>query len=108
MSALLGPWGLLVIAGLLEIVWALALKASDGFTRPWPTAITAIGAIASFFLLAQALRDLPAGTGYAVWTGIGALGVAILGAIWFGEAVNALKVAGVLLIVAGIAALKLA
>lgn len=108
MSQLLGPWGLLVVAGLLEIVWALALKASDGFTRPWPTAITVLGAIASFFLLAQALKDLPAGTGYAVWTGIGALGVAILGVVWFGEAVNGLKIAGVLLIVAGIAALKLA
>lgn len=103
-----GPWWVLLIAGLLEIVWAIALKSSDGFTRLWPTVITIVGAFASFFLLAQALRELPAGTAYAVWTGIGALGVAILGVIWFGEAVTPMRVGGILLIVAGIAALKLA
>lgn len=107
MSLSVGPWGLLLIAGLLEVVWAIALKSSDGFTRFWPTAITIVGAFASFFLLAQALRELPAGTAYAVWTGIGALGVAILGVIWFGEGVTPLRVAGILLIVTGIAALKL-
>jgi len=103
-----GPWAILALAGLLEVVWAVALKSSDGFTRLWPSVITTIGAIASFVLLAQALRQLPAGTAYAVWTGIGALGVAILGVIWFGEAVTPLRVAGIALIVAGIAALKLA
>lgn len=108
MSLPFGPWTLLFVAGLLEIVWAIALKTSDGFTRPWPTIVTALGAFASFFLLAQALRELPAGTAYAVWTGIGALGVAIIGVVWFGELVSPLKVAGVLLIVGGIAALKLA
>ncbi|MCA2012670.1 multidrug efflux SMR transporter [Cereibacter sphaeroides] len=104
----MGPWGLLALAGILEVIWALALKASDGFSRPLPTVVTIVGAAASFFLLAQALKDLPAGTAYAVWTGIGAMGVAILGVIWFGEAINAFKIAGILLIVAGITALKLA
>ena len=103
-----GAWGVLVVAGLLEIVWAVALKASDGFSRPTPTIITVIAVFASFFLLASALKTLPAGTAYAVWTGIGALGVAVLGVIWFGEAVTPLRVAGIMLIVAGIAALKLA
>jgi len=103
-----GPWTVLLLAGLLEIVWAVSLKASDGFTRVAPTLVTVVAAFASFFLLAQALRELPAGTAYAVWTGIGALGVAILGVIWFGEAVTPLRVAGILLIVAGIAALKIA
>ncbi len=103
-----GPWTLLAVAGVLEIVWAIALKSSDGFARFWPTAVTIVAAFASFFLLAQSLRELPAGTAYAVWTGIGALGVAILGVVWFGEAVTPLRVGGILLIVAGIGALKLA
>lgn len=103
-----GPWALLIAAGVLEVVWATALKASDGFSRRGPTALCIVAVLASFFLLARALKDLPAGTAYAVWTGIGALGVAILGVIWFGEALNPLKIGGVLLIVAGIAALKLA
>ena len=98
-----GPWALLIAAGVLEVVWATALKASDGFSRRGPTALCIVAVLASFFLLARALKDLPAGTAYAVWTGIGALGV-----IWFGEALNPLKIGGVLLIVAGIAALKLA
>ncbi|WP_221931919.1 quaternary ammonium compound efflux SMR transporter SugE [Paracoccus sp. M683] len=102
------PWMVLVIAGLLEIVWALALKASDGFTRLMPSVVTVIAAAASFWLLAAAMRHLPAGTAYAVWTGIGALGVAILGILWLGESVAPLKIAGIALIVAGIAALKLA
>ncbi|WP_127105110.1 DMT family transporter [Pararhodobacter zhoushanensis] len=103
-----GPWALLFAAGLLEIVWAVALKASDGFTRKGPTALTVVAAAASFYLLARAMRDLPAGTAYAVWTGIGALGVAILGMIWFGDAATPLRIGGIVLIVAGIMALKLA
>jgi len=102
------PWALLGIAGLLEVAWALGLKYSDGFTKPWPSALTLIGATASFFILAQAMKTLPVGTAYAVWTGIGALGTAILAVFLFAEPVNALRVAGILLIVAGIAALKLA
>lgn len=104
----MNPWALLGIAGLLEVAWALGLKYSDGFTKPWPSALTLIGATASFFILAQAMKTLPVGTAYAVWTGIGALGTAILAVFLFAEPVNALRIAGILLIVAGIAALKLA
>lgn len=104
----MGPWGILVIAGLFEIVWAMGLKYSDGFSKPIPSVITIVGAIASFWLLSNAMKDLPAGTAYAVWTGIGALGVATLGIFLLGETVNPLRLAGIGLIVAGIIALKLA
>lgn len=104
----MNPWVLLTLAGLLECAWALGLKYSDGFTRPIPSALTLIGATASFFMLAQAMKALPVGTAYAVWTGIGALGTAILAVYLFSEPVNTLRVLGVGLIVAGIAALKLA
>ncbi|AUH64718.1 quaternary ammonium compound efflux SMR transporter SugE [Paracoccus zhejiangensis] len=104
----MNPWVLLTLAGLLEVVWALSLKYSDGFTRLVPSIVTIIAAAASFWLLAAALRHLPAGTAYAVWTGIGALGVAVLGILWLGESTAPLKLAGIGLIVAGIAALKLA
>ncbi|HEV2820262.1 MAG TPA: multidrug efflux SMR transporter, partial [Solirubrobacteraceae bacterium] len=72
-------WVLLVIAGVLEAVWALALKESDGFSRPGPTVVFVVAGLVSIVLLALALRDLPVGTGYAVWTGIGAVGTAIAG-----------------------------
>lgn len=101
-------WFTLLIAGLFEIVWALGLKYSEGFTRLWPSVITILGAIASFVLLSSAMKNLPAGTAYAVWTGIGALGVATLGIFLFGEQVNLLRVLGIGFIVAGIIALKLA
>ncbi|MBD3787263.1 MAG: multidrug efflux SMR transporter [Sphingomonadales bacterium] len=104
----MNPWLLLTIAGLLEVAWALGLKYSDGFTKLVPSVLTLIGATASFFILAQAMKTLPVGTAYAVWTGIGALGTAILAVFLFAEPVNAMRVVGVLLIVAGIAALKLA
>lgn len=104
----MNAWIVLVMAGLLEVVWALALKYSDGFSRPLPSVITLVAAAASFWLLAHAMRSLPAGSAYAVWTGIGAIGVAIFGVIWLGESASALKIAGIALIVAGIAALKLA
>lgn len=104
----MGPWGILVIAGILEVVWALGLKYSEGFTRLWPSVITLVGAAASFWLLSHAMKTLPAGTAYAVWTGIGALGVAIFGMILLGEGVTPLRLAGIGLIVAGIVALKLA
>lgn len=104
----MNPWVMLGLAGLLEVVWAIGLKYSDGFTRPVPTAVTVIGAAASFWLLSTAMKTLPAGTAYAVWTGIGALGVAVIGMVFLHESVAPLKLAGIALIVAGIAALKLA
>lgn len=102
------PWVALVLAGLLEVVWAIGLKYSDGFTRLWPSVITIIGAFASFWLLAYAMKTLPTGTAYAIWVGIGALGVAILGIALFGESASLGRLAGIGLIVAGIIALKLA
>ncbi|GGH42845.1 QacE family quaternary ammonium compound efflux SMR transporter [Frigidibacter albus] len=102
------PWALVLIAGVLEVGWALGLKWSDGFTKLVPTALTIIGALASFFLLAQAMKSLPVGTAYAVWTGIGALGTATLGMALFGEPATLVRIAGVALIVSGIIALKLA
>jgi quaternary ammonium compound-resistance protein SugE len=99
-------WGILFVAGLCEIAWAVGLKYTDGFTRAVPTAmvITAMGA--SVWLLAIALRTIPVGTGYAVWTGIGAVGTAILGMVLFGEPRDALRLGCILLIVAGIVGLK--
>jgi quaternary ammonium compound-resistance protein SugE len=101
-------WVWLVAAGGLEIVWAIALKQSAGFTRLAPSIVFVVAGIASLVFLAQALKSIPLGTGYAVWTGIGAVGTAFYG-IWFlGEATDALRLASIVLIVAGIAGLKLA
>ena len=100
-------WVWLVLAGLLEIVWAIGLKFTDGFTRLWPSVITVAAMIASVYFLAIAVRTIPIGTGYAVWTGIGAVGVAILGMILFGEPRTLLRIGSILLIVAGIVGLKL-
>jgi quaternary ammonium compound-resistance protein SugE len=107
-AALANPWVLLVLAGLCEVGWALGLKASDGFTRPGPTLMTLAGALLSFWLLAQAMKSLPVGTAYAVWTGIGAVGTAILAVVLLGEPMGALRALGIGLIVAGIVALRLA
>ena len=104
----MSPWVLVAAAGVLEVFWAIALKYADGFTRFWPSVAAVLGAMASFWLLSLAMRSLPAGTAYAVWVGIGALGVACLGIALFGEATNPLRLAGVALIVAGIVVLKLA
>jgi quaternary ammonium compound-resistance protein SugE len=104
----MSPWFLVVVAGLLETAWALGLKYSDGFTRPLPSALTIIGALLSFWLLSLAMKDLPVGTAYAVWVGIGAVGTAVAAVFLFSEPVNALRIAGVLLILGGIAALKFA
>jgi quaternary ammonium compound-resistance protein SugE len=101
-------WLVLVCAGLLEIVWATALKQSDGFSQLWPSVVGIGGALASFVLLAVALRQLPAGTGYAVWVGIGAVGVAIAGIVAFGEAVSAARLLFLSLIVVGIVGLRIA
>lgn len=100
-------WIYLFLAGLLEIAWAFGLKASNGFSRPLPTLLTVVCLIASFWLLALAMRTLPLGTSYAIWTGIGALGAFIIGVVAFGESVAPLRLASVGLIVAGIAGLKL-
>jgi quaternary ammonium compound-resistance protein SugE len=100
-------WLILVCAGLLEIVWATALKQSDGFTRLWPSIIGVGGALISFVLLAVAIRDLPTGTGYAVWVGIGAVGVAVAGIILFGEAVSAARLLFLSIIVIGIVGLRI-
>ena len=101
-------WIWLTLAGLLEVVWAIGLKYTDGFTRLGPSLITGAAMVASMYLLALAVRTIPIGTGYAVWTGIGAVGVAILGIILFNEPKDLVRVASILLIVAGIAGLKLA
>ena len=102
------PWVLVALAGVLETGWALALKYSDGFSKPAPTAAAIIGAVASFWLLSLAMRELPVGTAYAVWVGIGVVGTAVLAVVMLGEPVTAWRVAGIALIMAGIAALKLA
>ena len=100
-------WVWLGIAGLLEVVWAIGLKYTDGFTRLWPSVITGAAMIGSVWFLALAVRAIPIGTGYAVWTGIGAVGVAILGMVLFDEPRTLLRIGSILLIVAGIAGLKL-
>lgn len=99
---------MIVIAGLLETGWALGLKYSEGFSKPLPSALTIIGALASFYLLSLAMREIPVGTAYAVWVGIGAVGTAIAAVILLGEPVNAMRVAGIGLVIAGISALKFA
>jgi quaternary ammonium compound-resistance protein SugE len=100
-------WILIVIAGLLEIVWAVGLSYTNGFTRLVPSLVTAAGLVTSMALLALALRSLPVGTGYAVWVGIGAVGTAVVGIVSLGEPVNAVRIACLALIVAGIIGLKL-
>ena len=99
---------IVALAGLMETGWALGLKYSEGFTRVVPSVVTIVLALGSFYLLSVAMKTLPVGTAYAVWVGIGAVGTAIAAVFLFGETVNALRVLGVLLILAGIAALKFA
>jgi len=100
-------WILLFVAGLLEIGWAMGLKYTDGFTRLVPTLATLTAMIVSIGLLGLALKSLPVGTAYAIWTGIGTVGTAILGIVLYGEPADALRLACIALIVAGIAGLKL-
>ena len=100
-------WFTLLLAGLLEIGWAIGLKYTQGFTRLWPSVATVASMLASLLLLASALRTLPLGTAYAIWTGIGAVGTVALGSILFGEPAGAGRLICVGLIVAGIAGLKL-
>ena len=100
-------WIILVVAGLLETVWALALKESDGFSKLTPTAIFGVAMVASMILLALALRDLPVGTGYAVWTGIGAVGAAIAGMVFLSEPAVLGRILPIALIATGIVWLAL-
>lgn len=104
----MNAWGLVILAGLLETGWAVGLKYSEGFTKPIPSVLTILGALASFWLLSLAMKDLPVGTAYAVWVGIGVVGTAIMAVVLFGEPINQMRVTGLLLILAGIAALKFA
>jgi quaternary ammonium compound-resistance protein SugE len=101
-------WWYLFGAGLFEIVWASSLKFTDGFTRLWPTVGTVAAMIASFVFLAEALKTIPVGTGYAVWTGVGAAGTAVVGMLLFGESRDAFRLFCLMVIVAGVLGLKLA
>jgi len=102
------PWIVLVIAGLFEVVWASAMKQSEGFTRLWPSVVTILAMLASFGLLSWSMRVLPLGTAYMVWTGIGALGAFLFGIVVLGETANAMRLAAAGLILAGLVIMKLA
>ena len=101
------PWLWLIIAGLLEVAWAVGLKYTDGFSRLWPTVATVVLMLGSFWCLAQAVKALPLGTSYAIWTGIGAVGTAIAGIILFKEPATVARLVCIGLIVAGIVGLRL-
>ncbi|AOR77156.1 MULTISPECIES: quaternary ammonium compound efflux SMR transporter SugE [Novosphingobium] len=102
------PWVLLAIAGLLEVVWAFSMKQSEGFTRLWPSVVTLAAMLASFGLLAAAMRSLPLGTAYAVWTGIGAVGAFAAGIAFMGESASAMRLLAAGLILSGIVLMKVA
>ena len=101
-------WMILMVAGLFEVGWAIGLKYTEGFTRLVPSLLTVAAMIVSVYLLAIAVRTLPIGTGYAVWTGVGAAGTALLGIVLFSEPATLARIASIALIVAGIVGLKLA
>lgn len=101
-------WFLLLLAGLLEVVWAITLKGAEGFTRLWPSVLTISFMLGSFTLLGIAMRDLPASTAYAVWVGVGAVGTALFGIAVLGEPATAGRLISLLLIVIGLVGLKLA
>ena len=101
-------WILLVVAGIFEVIWASAMKHSEGFTKLGPSAITLGAMIISFGLLAAAMRQLPLGTAYMIWTGIGAIGAFIYGVVALNEPANAMRIGAAALIVAGIAVMKFA
>ncbi|MES9975015.1 quaternary ammonium compound efflux SMR transporter SugE [Candidatus Thiodiazotropha sp. LNASS1] len=100
-------WIYLVVAGLFECGWAIGLKYTEGFTKPVPSLFTISAMAISFWLLSVAMKTIPVGTAYAVWTGIGAVGVAVLGMVMFGESRDMLRIVSLLLIVSGIVGLKL-
>lgn len=99
-------WIFLLVAGALEVVWAFSMKQSEGFTRLVPSAITIVTMIGSFWLLAMAMRTIPLGTAYTIWTGIGAVGAFILGITFLAEPVNAMRIVAAVLIVAGLVLMK--
>ena len=101
-------WIFLLVAGGLEVVWAYFMKESHGFSRLWPSVITIVAMIASFGLLSAAMRTLPLGTAYTIWTGIGAVGAFIVGIVFLGEQVSAMRIAAAVLIVSGLVMMKLA
>jgi quaternary ammonium compound-resistance protein SugE len=101
-------WVLLLVAGLLEIVWAFTMKLSQGFTRPGASVITLLAMLASFALLSASMRTLPLGTAYTIWTGIGAVGAFVVGIAFLGESVNAARVLAAVLIVSGLILMKAA
>jgi quaternary ammonium compound-resistance protein SugE len=101
-------WLNLFVAGVFEVVWAIGLKYTEGFTRLWPSVWTLAAMAASIGFLAQALKTIPLGTGYAVWTGIGAVGTAIFGIVLFGESRNLFRLTSIMVIVIGIVGLRLA
>ena len=100
-------WICLLIAALFEVIWAVGLKFTMGLTRVWPSVFTVLASIVSFVLLAQATKTLPVGTSYAIWTGIGAAGTAVLGILWFGESASIARLVCIALIVIGVVGLKL-
>jgi len=100
-------WIYLLAAGVLEIVWAFAMKQSDGFSKLTPSIITVVTMIASFWLLSLAMRTLPLGTAYTIWTGIGAAGAFVIGITFLGEQVSAMRIAAAVLIVSGLVLMKL-
>ena len=101
------PWIILFFAGLFEVGWAVGLKYTDGFTRPLPTALTIGAMVVSLGLLGLAMKELPLGTAYAIWTGVGAVGTVIAGIILFGESMALFRLASVALIIAGLVGLKM-
>jgi quaternary ammonium compound-resistance protein SugE len=101
-------WIILVLAGLFEVVWAIGLKYTEGFTRLWPTILTVLAILISVWLLGVAMKSLPAGTAYSIWVGVGAVGTVILGILLFNEPANVMRLFSVALIVAGVIGLKLA
>ena len=100
-------WLALLVAGLFEVVWAIGLKYTEGFTRLWPTIWTVLSMVISLWLLGIAMKGFPVGTAYSIWVGVGAVGTVILGIVLFGEPANAARLISVALIIAGIIGLKL-
>jgi len=101
------PWFILFIAGLFEIAWAVGIKYTEGWTRLWPSVLTVIAMVASFFFLSLALKHLPMGTAYAVWTGIGTVGTVVYGIVFFKEPTDILRIACIMLIIFGIVGLRI-
>lgn len=100
-------WIMLFVAGIFEVVWAVAMKQSEGFSRLWPSVVTLAGMVASFVLLAAAMRTIPLGTAYTIWTGIGAVGAFLVGITMLEEQVNTMRIVAAVLIVSGLVLMKL-